>query len=267
MSGVQSVERAMAILRAVGSDPGGLVAIAGRTGLPTSTTARILATLEREGGLRRDREGVYRIGPDIISMAGPTTSSDVATSARLHMVALADELGEAVALSIPSGATTTTVMQIDGPKPVRAEDWTGTVVPLHAGCVGLVTLAFLEPSDIAAYLHGELDIFTGDTVIDPSTIRARLEMLRRGEPLWTHGEYVEGISSVAAPIFDERGRPVASLYAYGPSYRFPESEASSPRSAIRAPAHVASTAEKISIELGWVPSGHQHTSSTHRGDA
>lgn len=257
----------MAILRAVGSDPGGLVAIADRTGLPTSTTARLLATLQHEGGLRRDRDGVYHIGPDIISLSGPTTRVDVATSARLHMAALADELGEAVALSIPSGATTTTVVQIDGPKPVRAEDWTGTVVPLHAGCVGLVTLAFLDTPDIDAYLEGDLDSFTADTVVDPSVIRERLDLLRRGEPLWTHGEYVEGISSVAAPIFDERSQPVASLYTYGPSYRFPESDAASPRSVHGAPARVASTAEKISIDLGWIPSNQKHTSSAHRGDA
>ena len=48
MSSVQSVERAIAILRAVGVRPGGLVDIADRTNLATSTAARLLATLERE---------------------------------------------------------------------------------------------------------------------------------------------------------------------------------------------------------------------------
>ena len=103
-----------------------------RTGLATSTASRLLATLENEGAVRRDATGVYLIGPEIVSMAGPRSGADVAALARFHMIELADALGEAVALSVPSGATTTTIEQVDAPKPVRAEDWTGTVVPLHA---------------------------------------------------------------------------------------------------------------------------------------
>jgi len=239
MSGVQSVERAMAVLRAVGNEPGGLVDIAARTELATTTAARLLATLEGEGAVRRDSTGVYRIGPEIVAMAGPAGGSDIAARARRHLVGLADELGEAVALSIPSGATTTTVEQIDAPKPVRAEDWTGTVVPLHAGCVGLVTLAFWEPGAIDDYLSKTLDAPTEHTVTSHAVIRERLDAVRRGELLWTHGEYVEGISSVAAPVFDERGLAVASLYAYGPTYRFPDRGGLGPRSAPAAAALVA----------------------------
>lgn len=262
MNGVQSVERAMGILRSVGEQPGGLVDIAARTGLPTSTAARLLATLEHEGGLRRDIDGVYRIGPEIIAMAGPTSGSDVVALSRQHMVDLADQLGEAVALSIPAGATTTTVAQVDAPKPVRAEDWTGTVVPLHAGCMGLVTLAFWEVDEIDAYLSHDLDTFTEHTVTAPQTIRDRIEVLRNGDMLWTHGEYVDGISSVAAPIVNELGHAVAALYSYGPSYRFPASD-SRGRSAVEVAQLVSARAAAISVDLGWVDGDNTTSKLTH----
>ena len=252
MSGVQSVERALAILREVGREPGGLVDIAERTELPTSTAARLLATLDQGGAVRRDASGVYRIGPEIVTMAGPSAGSDLVSFARRHMTLLAERIGEAVALSIPSGATTTTVEQIDAPKPVRAEDWTGTAVPLHAGCVGLVTLAFWDSDALDDYLGTELEAFTPQTVVEPSKIRARLEVLRRGEMLWTHGEYVDGISSVAAPILNELGQPVAALYSYGPSYRFPSRNGNGSNPASDVFDSVTRTAQRISIDLGWV---------------
>ncbi len=251
VTGVQSVERALAILREVGTGPGGLVDLANRVGLPTSTTARLLATLEDGGGLRRDDDGVYRIGPAIIAMAGPQVGTDVVSVAEPHLAALSDELGEAVALSLPAGPITTTVLQMDAPKPVRAEDWTGTEVPLHAGCMGLATLAFAPDHQVDEYLAGPLERCTDATVISPSAIGRRLEQIRAGAALWTHGEFVDGLSSVAAPIFNEAGNAVAALYTYGPSYRYPAKE---PPAAVGGAAWVADRvserAEAVSAELG-----------------
>ena len=137
MSGVQSVERAVAILREIGQSPGGLVDIAARVELATSTTARLLSTLEDQGCLRRDSSGVYMIGPEIVAMAGPSAVVDITQVARRHMIQLAGVLGEAVALSVASGSSTTTVAQIDSPKPVQAQDWTGTPSPCTPGALAL----------------------------------------------------------------------------------------------------------------------------------
>ncbi len=71
MAGVKSVERAIALLSRVAHSPGGLVDLADATGMPTSTTARLLATLEDLDALRRSDEGVYRIGPTVAVLAVP----------------------------------------------------------------------------------------------------------------------------------------------------------------------------------------------------
>jgi len=38
---------------------------------------------------------------------------------------------------------------------------------------------------------------------------------------WAHEEFADGLSSVAAPVFDAEGRVVAALHVYGPSSRLP----------------------------------------------
>ncbi len=130
-----------------------------------------------------------------------------------------------------------------------------------------MTLAFWESTDIDTYLEAKLETFTPETVVDPRSIHARLESLRKGEPLWTHGEYVEGISSVAAPIRNERGHAVAALYVYGPSYRFPPDTAAGVQSAHAIAQSVTRRAIDISLDLGWIESDRQSNTTTRRGAA
>ena len=50
-------------------------------------------------------------------------------------------------------------------------------------------------------------------------------------------EFVEGINSVASPVYDDRGRVLAAVHVHGPSYRFPGG--SSPESIAAAVAEAA----------------------------
>ena len=49
MSRVQSIERAFAVLGALADGPVGVTEVADRVGLPKSTVARLLGSLQREG--------------------------------------------------------------------------------------------------------------------------------------------------------------------------------------------------------------------------
>ncbi len=246
---IRSISRALAVLRSVGERPATMVELAERTDLATSTAARILTTLETEGAVRRDAEGVFHIGPTIRSLVGGADARSVPATARPHLERLASELGEAVALTLVDGVTTTTVDQIDTTKPIRAEDWTGTVVPMHAGSVGLVTMAFWSDHEIDRYLQGDLDRCSEMTVTDPTEIRRRIEALRAGHALWTDGEYVEGIASVAAPVLDADATAVAAIYTYGPSFRFPSTDVG-PGSPRWIADRVRRAARAVSTDLG-----------------
>ena len=125
MGTVQSVDRALLLLSEIGREPGGLVDLSTRARLATSTTGRLLATLEHAGAVVRGDDGSYHIGPLVHGMVSATDSTaSLEVIAHPHLVDLSEELDEA-ACSIVSGDDTITVDQVDAPKPIQAENWTG----------------------------------------------------------------------------------------------------------------------------------------------
>ncbi|MBT5850940.1 MAG: IclR family transcriptional regulator [Acidimicrobiaceae bacterium] len=249
MGSVQSVDRALDLLSEVGREPGGLVDLAGRVGLATSTAARLLATLEHGGAIRRGDDGLYEIGPLIQGMTARSESGQrLETLVHPHLVELSTELGEAMCLAIASGYDTVTVDQVDAPKPIQAENWTGTRVPLHAGGAGLVVMATWADEEIENYLSGELVACNDNTVVDPDRLRSRIRQSRMRRVMWTHGEYVEGLSSASAAIADASGRAVGALYTYGPTYRYP-----APGEADLVASVLLERADEISARLGGRP--------------
>jgi IclR family transcriptional regulator, KDG regulon repressor len=221
MSAVQSVERALDLLTAVASEPAGLVDLAKRTGLPVTTASRLLATLESRKAVTRLAGGSYEIGPLIAGLgSGAVATPDLQSLARLHMAQLSDHVDEAVALSIPLAEDSLTIFQLDAPKPVQAQDWTGARWPLTAGDLGLVLIATWPQSRVDDILAQPLRSCTTRTCTDRDEIRARLDTITESGLCWTTGEYVEGLTSVSAAVVDPDGRAIASLQIYGPSYRF-----------------------------------------------
>ena len=224
MASVQSIQRAFRLLQALADEPAGITELSRRVDLPTSTVARILATLEKAGAAERIDDGsTYRIGPAVRTMgARADPGQDLYTLARPHMVDLVDQLFENVGLSIPSGYEMQYVGQANCANPVQIRDWTGASLPMHIVPSGLVVLAYWPDGAIDRFLGRRLDRYTANTETRPERIRKRLTSIRRDGYVWCHEEYSEGINSVAAPIFDDGLGVVGALHCHGPSYRFPD---------------------------------------------
>lgn len=223
MSRVQSIERAFAVLSALGDGPSGVTTIAGRARLPKSTVVRLLRALQAEAAVEQDAiDGRYRLGPRVVTLAaGLAASPSMLAIARPHLAALALETGEAAGLSIPDGRDVHYVEQVDSLNPVSIRDWTGTRVPMHAVSSGQVFLAHASSSVVDAYLAGGLARLTPRTIVEPEALGERLRSVLLAGYSWVHDEFAEGISSVAAGIADASGEVVAALHVHGPSYRFP----------------------------------------------
>ncbi len=249
MQTVQSVERALALLDQIGRRPGRLVELTDRVQLPTSTVARLLATLEEAHAVQRDDDGTYRIGRRIRQMRGtPDPVVDLQTMADPHLMELSRQLDEAACLSIVVGRDTVTIRQVDGPKPIRVEDWTGERIPHHAGSVGLVVLATWPADELDAFLDVELTRFTDRTITDPAVLRARIADTVEQRVAWSEGEYVDGLTSCASAIVGPDGRAVGALYAYGPAYRFPPDDRADDIAQL-----VRRHAAEVSVQLGYQP--------------
>jgi len=223
MSRVQSIERAFAVLGALAEGPAGITDVAARVGLPKSTAARMIASLEREGAVEQvPGETRYRLGPHLLALAsGLRDRRGLVAIAHPTLAALAGELGEASGLSVPDGRTVHYIDQVDSPNPVSVRDWTGSRIPMHAVSSGQVFLAHFGAPALARYLAEPLERFTPHTLTDAGALLERLRDVRRDGHAWVREEFALGITSIAAPIAGADGEIVAAVHVHGPSYRFP----------------------------------------------
>lgn len=226
--------------------PAGLSETARRVGLPKSTTARLLATLETVEAVERDEDGrLYRLGPLVQRLSSAAGGpAQLAGFARPYLEELTAGTGETAGLSIPDGFSVHYVDQTEAEHPVQVRDWTGELIPMHVVPSGLAIMAHWPDDQTDLYLSRDLVRLTPNSVTDPARIRERLRRARETGYVWAREEFVEGISSVAAPVLDDAGRVTAALHVHGPSYRFPPEGSED-----RIGAAVADAARRLSAAL------------------
>jgi DNA-binding IclR family transcriptional regulator len=247
MSSIQSVERAFAVLAALADGPIGVTETAARVGLPKSTVARQLRSLQDLGAVEQvPGDTRYRLGDRIARLAARVTpGGSIVSLARPDLEELAAEVGEAAGLAIPDGFRVHYIEQVDTPNAVQARDWTGTRVPMHAVPSGLVFLAHLPPAELERFLAAPLERFTPHTMTDPVVLRDRLAQVRRDGYAWVHEEFDIGINSIAAAVLGDDGLAVAAVHVHGPSYRFPGTT-----SETAVAARVTAAAGRIATQIG-----------------
>jgi DNA-binding IclR family transcriptional regulator len=248
MTGVQSVERAFAILRCLAGGPAGVSEVADRVGLPKSTVSRLLSTLQVLGAVEQSGNE-YRIGHAMVNLAAAALPGrNLISVARPHLVELVEALGEAAGLAVLDVTDVVYLDQVNVDNPVQLRDWTGERLHPHMVSSGLVLLAHLSEPERERYLAGPLEAATPKTATDPDELRRRLGAVAARGTEWTIDEFVNGISSVAAPVTGTGGHVVAAVHAHGPSYRFPP-----PGAADDVARLVAGAANRISARLATHP--------------
>jgi IclR family transcriptional regulator, acetate operon repressor len=227
VSRVQSIERAFSVLGALADGPVGVSDVAERVALPKSTTARLLASLVREGVVEQVPGGTrYRLGGRIAALAaGISSTAGLVAVARPHLVELASTVGEAAGLSVRDGTLVHYIDQVDTTHQVQVRDWTGTRVPMHAVSSGQVFLAHAPPGLVERVLAEPLEPFTARTLTTKPALRRRLRQVLLDGHAWVHEEFAEGLNSVAAPIVEPTGEVIAAVHVHGPAYRFPVARA------------------------------------------
>jgi len=227
-TGVQSVERAAALLRAVAAASGPdatAVALAGVVGLNRTTTWRILGTLERERLVSHDREtGWYSLGIGLIDLAGQA-GGDLARSARDVLHRLAVRTGETAALALLRDGELTYVAEAMAGAVVSA-GLQDLKVSMHATSTGKALLAFSEPGDLRTLLGlsrgGRLPRHTSTTITSLARLEQELAATRLRGYAECRGEFETTAWGVSAPVLDASGRPIAIVSIWGPGDRITE---------------------------------------------
>ncbi|HYN48802.1 MAG TPA: IclR family transcriptional regulator [Candidatus Nanopelagicales bacterium] len=220
---VRSVDRAAALLLALGDCPGeaGVTELARRLGLHKSTASRLLATLQRRGLVEQDEEtGKYRLGLVMIRLAERAERTlDLRGIALPELQRLARATRETVTLGVVQGDACLTVAQVDGPNMVACSDWTGRTTPLHCVASGKILLAAMAERDVLRIARPGLPARTERTITGFEALMEELARVRRRGFATAFSEWIEGTNGVAVPVVDARGRVIASIGVWGPAHR------------------------------------------------
>jgi DNA-binding IclR family transcriptional regulator len=180
------------------------------TGLPVSTTHRIVVDLASWRLLQRSDDGRYRIGVILKQLGGDGWSTPLLVERGPHVVA---DLGEATRrrarLGVLENGRVAYVEKRVGGDPVTAFGAAATL-PAHATALGKALLAF-APREVVAGLAQQLTAYTPHTVHTADRLQRALGIVRLTRCAVAHGELVAGESAVAVPVFGCGGEVIAAL--------------------------------------------------------
>ncbi len=192
------------------------------TGLPKGTLARMLHTLVAFRLVRHEaQDNTYRLGNRLFELAHRVWETfDLRGAAAPQLERLALEARETVAIGTLDNDQIVYIEQRSqgGPFGFRIE--VGRRAPLHCTAAGKALLAFSTPHEQRAILHRiPIERFAANTLVDPDLLLADLALTRARGYAISNGEHVEGVVSVAAPIFDHTGKAIGAIGMFGPSSR------------------------------------------------
>lgn len=163
------------------------------------------------------------------------------------MRALRDEIKESVMLGIVLGDKGTILEQVPSSYPVKLFVEQGTQFCLHSSVGGKSILAYLPEKKRNEIVKAiELGAFTENTITSKEVFKEHLKQVKKVGYAVDNGEDIQGINCVGAPIFNEKGYPVAAIWITAPHGRLPSKDFEEKGKVIMEYAH------HISLKLGFV---------------
>jgi DNA-binding IclR family transcriptional regulator len=185
------IDKAVAVLHALEQAPRSLGELVEATGFSRATAHRLAVALEAHGLVRRDDEGRFALGVQLVALGRAAAEAlPLATAAMPALRALRDETGESVQLYVREGDRRVCIAALESPHGLRTIVAMGASLPLDAGSAGRV----LAPS---------------------STSRSP----EPGHWVASVGEREAGVASVSAAVLSADGQPVAAVSVSGPVER------------------------------------------------
>jgi len=211
---VRAVQRAFDLLGLLSApQPAATLSdLARGSSLPVSTAARLLATLERTGFVRRDGENRYAPGTRLVQLGlSAVRSLTIYELAEPHLRRLSEASGETANLSVRADAHNAVYLrQVVSPRTVHHASWLGRMLPIRRTAAGA---AIAGRVNALGYV-------------------ARRNTLERD------------VTAIAAPVYGPGGEIVAALSITAPSYRVADKDLR------RLGELVVAEAQKASIALG-----------------
>jgi DNA-binding IclR family transcriptional regulator len=220
---IQSVERAAAILTALGSGTPrlGVTEIADRVGLAKPTVYGLLRTLEKHDLVAQDPDtGKYSLGPGVLQLGNAfLDGSELRARSLLWAEALAQRAGEAVWVATLSGSRVIVLHHVFRPDNTVQILEVGAAIPWHACALGHAIAASLPQTSCARLLAADLAPLTGRTKTTRAALGRALSQVRKQGYAIEDQEATVGDAGIAAPIVNREGSVAGSIGVVGPAER------------------------------------------------
>ncbi|MEU5694191.1 IclR family transcriptional regulator [Actinosynnema sp. NPDC020468] len=216
-SDVPALRRGLAVLRLLAGRPGPLSAatVARELGLPRSTTYHLLAELTEAGfATHFPEERRYGLGVAAFELGSAYLRHDpLERLARPLLRRLVDAVDFTAHLGVLHGAEALYLLREQPRRPATIVSDVGVRLPSHLTASGRAMLARLPDAQVRA-LFPTAGSFVDRTGRGPRNLPGLRRLLaterRRG---WAveDGYVTAGFASVATPVFDHGGRPIAAI--------------------------------------------------------
>jgi IclR family pca regulon transcriptional regulator len=210
---VQSLERGLAVIRALSSDePRTLSEVARHTGLSRAAARRFLLTLESLG-YARENSGRFELTPRVLELGYAYLSSQTLPEvAQPHLEKLVAEVHESSSVSVLDGDDVVYVARVPTRRIMSVTISVGTRFPAYVTSMGRVLLAGLDDDEVEGRLaRAELRKLTRRTLAQPDKIRAEIAKVRRQGYALVDEELEVGLRSIAVSIHNGGGDVVAAM--------------------------------------------------------
>ena len=218
---VSAVARVSAVLNAfdINHPELGVSQISRRSGLPTSTTSRLVGELVTHGFLERDGPRLH-MGTRMFEHGElASTHRTLRAIALPHMADLRTATGHTIHLAVLEHVEVVYVEIVHSRTSPKMPSRVGGRLPAHASAVGKALLAFSDETRVDELCARGLARVGPRTMTAAALLRRDLQRVRRTGTAYDHEESGPGVGCVASPILGADGHAVAAMSVSGWSGR------------------------------------------------
>src|SRR5690349_22314329 len=179
--GIQSIDRAARILKALASGPRrlGVTELAQRLELAVPTVHGLLQTLQAHGFVEQDRDsGKYQLGAGLLQLGNSYLDlNELRGRSLVHAERLATRADAAVRVGVMHGASVIVVHHVFRPDATLQILEVGAQLPVHASALGKAILAYAPGAVVEDLLASELPKLTARTP-GPAQLRREIDAIR-----------------------------------------------------------------------------------------
>jgi DNA-binding IclR family transcriptional regulator len=193
--------------------------------IPRNSAFRILTTLlTHQYVLRDEATGRFRLSGKLLGLGCKGTGSDRLFQYSQDLLPqLRDATGETALVGRLLADSGVVLQQSPSRHPIKVQVEIGVQFPLHTAAPAKAILAWTDHAGREAVLKTiQFKRFTAKTITSRKAFMHSIEQCREVGYATDIGEEVEGITCIAAPIFDFQSLPIAAIWITGPDMRLPK---------------------------------------------